>query len=99
MLTTPNNWSNVGNNDRGDRIGYETPQEGIEAIFKALTNQYQKNSNVIGHFSNGGRKVVGQHNSSVYATSDFNWNNNVKLCMIELKGEPIDERYNVRINK
>lgn len=96
MLTTPNNFGNVGNNDRGDRRGYATPEEGIEAVFKAMTNQYQKESTMIGHFSNGGRKVVGEHVSKVYATSPVNWNNNVKKCMGQLKSDPVDEFYKVK---
>jgi len=101
MLTTPNNWGNVGNNDRGDRIGYATPEEGIEAIYKVMTNRYLSNNNKIGEMSNGGRRVLGLPQSSaknvfVYATSPVNWNNNVLHCMNEIKGVTVDENYQFR---
>ncbi len=103
MLTTANNWGNVHNNDRGDRVGFETPQEGIEAIFQLIgEGTYQQENHIIGDFSNGGRIKINKPTSEnkgvfVYATSKYNWNKNVLDCMKELKGQPINEYYQVRL--
>src|SRR3990167_8695194 len=44
-MATASNFYNTGNNDRGDRISYETVREGVEIFFWNITKgRYQKNN-------------------------------------------------------
>ena len=105
QLTTPNNWGNVHNNDSGNRVGFATPEEGIEVIFSLIGNgTYQQENHSIGDFSNGGRIKINKPTSGnkgvfVYATSEYNWNKNVIECMNELKDFHVNEYFDIRSNK
>ncbi len=102
-LTTPNNYGNVGNNDRGDRVGYFTPLDGFKAIVDVLNNQYIGKNKTVGQLSQGGRNVIGStyacSNAIVgykcYASSDYNWNFNV-LNALNQMGVQADENWNFR---
>lgn len=103
QLSTPNNYGNVGNNDRGDRIGHFTPFDGFKAIVDTLNNQYIGMNQTIGQLSQGGRNVIGStyacSNAIVgykcYASSDYNWNFNV-LNALNQMGVQADENWNFR---
>jgi hypothetical protein len=91
-LKTSYNIGNVGNNDRGSTVHYSSLEEGIEAMGKVLNNKYLGNIQTIGQLSRGGGG-----SGYVYATSSFNWNNNVKLCMQNImQDKTIDEYYRFR---
>lgn len=106
-LKSKNNIGNVGNNDRGSVVHYDTLEDGIKAIGATLNNQYLKGNTTLGQLSQGGREIAGAKNDCAnsaspykcYATSKFNWNNNVKLCLRNiLQDDSIDETFNFRIN-
>jgi len=88
-MATPNNFGNVGNNDRGDRMGFATPIEGFNAIVDVLHNKYMAGNTNIGQLSGGGRTKIGAtHPCSAapapykcYATSPENWHNNVTRAL------------------
>ena len=87
-LSTTNNFGNVGNNDRGHRQGYETPEQGLEAIYRVLNNKYLGNKATVGEMSGLGKGYI-------YA-SGWNWERNVLRTMTELKGQPVNKDYNFR---
>jgi hypothetical protein len=82
-LSTANNIGNVGNNDRWDRVAFETLEKWIEAIYKTLNNKYLWDIYTIGYLSEWGRIAVWSKtsckdkNQFCYATSEENWNINV----------------------
>ena len=84
-LSTPNNPGNVGNNDRGNRVGFFTMSEGFRALTNALTNKYLGGNTEVWQFSGGGRARHGSKNTcksapapfKCYATSGENWDTNV----------------------
>jgi len=88
-MSTPNNPGNVHNNDRGNRVGFFTMQEGMEAIVNTLNNKYIKGIKTIGHLSQGGRNIIGSDFDcsnapapyKCYASSPENWNANVMRAM------------------
>jgi hypothetical protein len=90
-LKTSFNPMNVGNDDRGNVIIFNSWAEGIGACGKVLNNQYLGNKETIGSLSyaGGGRGYV-------YATG-FNWNRNVLDAMTQLKGQPISGDYKFRL--
>lgn len=101
-MSTPNNYGNVGNNDRGDRRGYFTALEGWEAIAKTLNNKYIGGIQRVGHLSQGGRIKGGSIYDCAnapapykcYATSIENWNNNALRALRVIKeDEGIDESF------
>lgn len=110
-LASKNNIGNVGNNDRGDRVHFETLDKGIEAIFFTLRDYHTENrkawmkdSEVIGELSWEWRKrlwiewcVEAKWFTKCYATSMGVWSSNVTNCMSAIHNEQIDEKYMFRI--
>ncbi len=93
-LKSSNNIGNVGNNDRGDVVHYPDLRSGIEAIAKVLNNQYLGSYTTIGQLSRGGGNKTGK----IYASSAYNWNKNVKLCLRTITGDQsVDESFQFRI--
>lgn len=81
-MSTANNPGNVGNNDRGDRIHLDTMRDGIHAIATTLNNKYHFSKTMVGELSCGGRaklgmSLCGTRGTSIYASSQENWNRNV----------------------
>lgn len=103
-LTTPNNPGNVNNNDRGNRVGFFTMAEGMNAITDTLTNKYIGGLSKIGHLSQGGRYKIDTKFDCAnapapykcYASSPENWNNNVLRALTAIHGEA-DEHFNIKI--
>ena len=101
-MTSKNNPGNTFNNDSGTRVGFPRMEDGIEAIFYTIgKGTYQQNNSLVGHYSNGGRIAMGLPQSGtkgvyIYASSLKNWNNRVKECMTELKGQLVDEWFKVK---
>lgn len=95
-MTTPNNPGNVGNNDRGNRVGHFELIDGWKAIVDTLNNQYMKGLTMVGQLSQGGRtgtilfKGLGAKYSCTdapapwkcYATSTENHYNNTIRALI-----------------
>ena len=103
-LTTPNNYGNVGNNDRGHRVGYFTPLEGWKALIDVLNNKYLGKNTKVGQLSGGGRVELGSTYDcpnaimgyKCYATSMYNWNKNVKRALSVMLGRDITAEWEYR---
>lgn len=100
---TTNNIGNVGNNDRWDRVYFNTLDLGIGAIFKTLNNKYMWNYYKIWMLSQWGRTVLQakwcwEKWEYCYATSPENRNNNVLNCLTLLHRHEwyIDEHFEFR---
>jgi len=91
-MATSYNFGNVGNNDRGNRVHFNSKYQGIEKIFETLNNSALGHKQTVGSLSFGG----GGH-APIYASSPFNWNNNVLTCLREMYDDPtINESYAIR---
>ncbi|UFX83280.1 murein hydrolase activator EnvC family protein [Candidatus Absconditicoccus praedator] len=90
-MTTEWNVGNVGNNDRGDRIGYDTPAQGARMIYLTLVNSFLGHHNTIDKLSRWGNK-----DGSIYASSPKNWQKNVSRCLSSIKGYWVPEDYPFR---
>lgn len=91
-LTTANNIGNVGNNDRWDRVAYQNPLVGAKLIYNTLNNVYLWHYNILLDY-NGYGNPQGKN----YATSRYNWQNNVTKCLTMIKGYYVPDDYPVRI--
>ena len=91
-LSTSNNIGNVGNNDRWDRIAYESPMGGARRIYTTLNNGYLGHYHILLDY-NG----YGNPDGKNYATSKYNWQNNVTKCLTMIKGFYVPDEYPVRI--
>lgn len=89
---TPFNVGNVGNDDAGNRVNFQSYDEGIVAVAKVLNNQYLGNKQTLGSLSYGGGGT-----GKIYASSLYNWNKNVKQFTSEQLGTRIDEGFSFRI--
>jgi len=83
---TTNNIGNIGNNDRWDKVYFNSLDWGIGAIFQTLNNNYFINYDIIWMLSQWGRTVLQarwcwEKWEYCYATSPDNWNNNVLNCI------------------
>lgn len=88
-LKTENNFWNVGNNDRWDRVHFSSKEEWINAIWRVLHNKYLSHKQSIWSLSAwwGG-------SAPYYATSKQNWNNNVLNCLkVIYQDTRIDENF------
>ena len=91
-MSTPNNPGNVNNNDRGNRVGFFTMTDGLNAITDTLNNRYMGGIEKIGHLSQGGRNEIGSKYSCAeapapfkcYATSEYNWHKNIVRAIMAM---------------
>jgi len=90
--TTPNNVWNVWNNDRWDRVWFDTPQQWINRIYYALNNKYLSKYFTIDKLSRYWNK-----DSHIYSSSSYNWYKNVVKCLAIIKWYQINELYPFRI--
>ncbi len=93
-LTTSNNIANVWNNDRGDRIGYDSPLAGAKAIADTLNNKFLGKYNTIKDLSRYGNKY-----GKIYASSAINWQTNVLKCLSQIKWYYVPEDFPFRIGE
>lgn len=91
-LKTKFNYGNYGNTDSGRTVSFETKEQGIEAIYKALTNDSLKNKQTVGSLSYGGGGT-----GAIYASSRYNWNYNVLACLTKLNKEKATKDYLIRL--
>ena len=103
-LKTDNNIGNIWNNDRGDRVAFDSIDSGIKAIFTTLNNQYLKQYDTLWMLSQGGRTILQakwcwEAGEYCYATSEENWNVNVVNCLNLLywNDVQIDENFIFRL--
>lgn len=84
---------NVGNNDRGDTRDFSNARSGVAAMTATFNNKYLGKYVTIDQLSRYGNK-----SGSIYASSEFNWHNNITKCMSHVKGEYIPDNYPFRLN-
>jgi len=65
---------------------------GARLIYTTLNNTYLGNYNIILDY-NG----YGNPDGKNYATSTYNWQNNVTKCLSRIKGYPVPDDYPVRV--
>ena len=90
-LTTSNNIWNVWNNDRWDRVWYESPYEGARLIATTLNNQYLWWYHTINQLSR-----YGNEEWKIYASSPINWQTNVMKCLSKIKWYTVPEDFPFR---
>jgi len=61
---------------------------------QTFNNQFLSQYNEIQELSRYGNK---NEKKPIYASSDFNWHNNITKCMSHVKGEFIPDDYNFRL--
>ncbi len=93
LKTRYNVW-NVWNTDNGSVWSFDSPREWISWMIKTLNNKHLKNYTKVSQLSRFGNKKW-----SIYASSDFNWHNNIIRCMWELKQEQLMTDFKFRIEE
>ena len=91
-LTTSNNIWNVWNNDRWDRVAYDTPYAGARLIPLTLNNQHLWWYHTINQLSR-----YGNPDWKIYASSPINWQTNVMKCLSMIKWYTVPEDFPFRI--
>lgn len=90
-LTTSNNIWNVGNNDRWDRVAYNTPYAWARLIPLTLNNQHLWKYHTINQLSR-----YGNPDWKIYASSPINWQRNVMKCLSMIKWYTVPEDFPFR---
>ena len=93
-MKSMNNIGNVWNNDRGDTRDFPTPRSAVAAMAAVFNNRYLWQYTAIEQLSRYGNKT-----GSIYASSDFNWHNNITKCMSHVKWHYIPDNYGFRLNQ
>ena len=91
-LTTSNNIWNVWNNDRWDRVAYDTPYAWARLIALTLNNQHLWHYHTINQLSR-----YGNPDWKIYASSPINWQTNVMKCLSKIKWYTVPEDFPFRI--
>ena len=91
-LTTRNNIWNVWNNDRWDRVAYNTPYAWARLIPLTLNNQYLWWYHTINQLSR-----YGNEDWKIYASSPINWQTNVMKCLSKIKWYTVPEDFPFRV--
>ena len=98
-LLTPFNAGNIGNNDRGDKVNFASWEQGIEAIYQTLNNNYLGNATKLCHLSFGGYKTCpeasGIMNGKIYASSPENWERNTNYWFSYLLLQPYSNQFSI----
>lgn len=84
------NLGNVNNNDRWDRICFNTKEESIEKVAQTLNNKYLWSIQTLGCLSNAWDCLARDNTGYKYATSTSSWQANVKTVLETI--------YNTEIN-
>lgn len=90
-----NPW-NVWNNDRWDRIWFAFFETWLEKIGQTLTNQYLWRIQTLWCLSNAGSCQSRDDNWKRYATSDGNWERNMKACLGTIYWKIDPATFNIR---
>jgi len=89
---TANNVWNVWNTDSWATKIMWSPREWIRSMVFTLNNKYLWKYDKIKELSRYGNKT-----GSIYASSDFNWHNNITKCMSVIKQQYIPDDFNFRL--
>ncbi len=87
-LTTPYNVWNVWNNDRWDRVGYDSAYQWARVIYLTLANNY-----LWEHYKLTQLSRYWNMDWTIYASSDYNWQNNVVRCLSSIKWYWVPDDY------
>lgn len=90
-----NIWS-VGSNDRWDRPTYALMESWLEAIWKTLTNKYLWSIQTLWCLSNAWSCQQRDDNWKRYATSNYNWEANMKSCLSTIYWPINPATFNIR---
>ncbi len=90
-LATSNNIGNVGNDDSGNRIAFDSPLFGARMIPNTLNNSHLGHYHTIKQLSR-----YGNHSWKVYASSPINWQTNVTKCLTQIKWYYVPEDFPFR---
>lgn len=93
LKTSYNVW-NVGNTDSWSTYSFSDARQGIYWMAQTFNNKYLSQYNEISELSRYGNK---DDSKPIYASSDFNWHNNITKCMSHVKWEFIPDDYNFRL--
>jgi len=100
------NWGNVGAHDskclkKCPDIGLRTWNQGIEAVYKALNNKFLGKASLTCELSRGGWNYCSEgatiNNGKFYASSVYNWHNNVTTSIADMEQAPRNNKFNYRI--
>lgn len=95
-LKTSYNIGNVGNTDSGSTYSFSSAREGIHWMTVTFNNKYLSQYDEIRQLSRYGNKDTSK---PIYASSDFNWHNNIIKCMSHIKWHFIPDNYSFRLSK
>lgn len=93
-LKTPYNIWNVGNTDSWSTYSFSSAREGIHWMAITFNNKYLSQYDQIDQLSRYGNK---DSSKPIYASSDFNWHNNIIKCMSHVKWHYIPDNYKFRL--
>ncbi len=93
-LKTPYNIGNVWNTDSGATITFPNARSGIHSMVKAFNNRYLSQYDEIRLLSRYGNS---DSSKPIYASSSFNWHNNITKCMSHVKWVYVPDDFNFRI--
>ena len=88
---TTYNIGNVGNDDSGNTVVYQSPLSGVKALYNVLNNQYLWGYYIISDLSR-----FGNDKGFIYASSPYNWQKNTMKCMSAIYGYSLPEDYPFR---
>lgn len=93
-LKTPFNVWNVWNVDSGWTQEFDSPRTWVYVVAKALNNKilwkYDKISQLTRYWNTNGQ---------IYASSSYNWHNNMLRCLTALKKEYVSDDYSFRMKE
>jgi len=93
-LKTPYNIWNVWNTDSWATRDFASHRDWVHAMARTFNNRYLKQYNEIRLLS---RYWNFDQSKPIYASSEFNWHNNIVTCMTHIKWEFIEDDYNFRL--
>lgn len=93
-LKTPYNIWNVGNTDSGSTYSFSSARQWIHWMAITFNNRFLSRYDSIDQLSRYGNK---DPSLPIYASSDFNWHNNIIKCMSHVKWEYVPDDYKFRL--
>ncbi len=93
-LKTPFNIWNVGNTDSWATKTFPNARSGVYAMAITLNNRFLGQYTEIQELSRYGNK---DSSKPIYASSDYNWHNNITKCMSHIKWEFVPDDFKFRI--
>ncbi len=91
LKTWYNVW-NIWNTDSWDTQTFSTPRNWVYWMAKTLNNRFLGKYDDMSMLSRYWNKTW-----AIYASSDFNWHNNIKKCLTALKWTNVPDNYNFRV--